>query len=300
MNPLHIKKILMPVDFSANSLKGLDHAILMAKLSNAAIYLIHMSELTVGYLGRDELFSTSMHMLIEFEKEMMVSDRKKLLRLSEKIRNAGVDEAEIIVVAGKVHKEIVKAADEIHADIIVMGTHGVSGFREVIMGSNTFRVVHDAHCPVLSIQNHTKNAGFENILVPLRDKPHSREKVTYAIQLAKMYGATLHIYGVNTEEDDSSLRKLHLEAEQIKKIAEEHNVECHLTIVTEAYAADSVLSYAKKINADLVVTMSGMDRTSIAEIFMGPFVHQIINHSPIPVFSVRPTFNTDTFDLRFY
>src|SRR5207249_2642011 len=126
------------------------------------------------------------------------------------------------IVSGKVHSEIVKAADEIKADIIVMGTHGVSGFREFIMGSNTFRVVHDAHCPVLSIQKHTKSVGFENILIPFRDKPHSREKVNYAIQLAKMYGAVLNVYGVNTENEDAYLRKLELEAEQIKRIAEEN------------------------------------------------------------------------------
>lgn len=300
MKPMNIKRILMPVDFSETSMKGLDHAVLLARLGNASIYLIHVSEITSGYIGRDAIFATPVLSLIEFEQEMMMQDRQKLLQLAEKIRSAGVDGTKIITVAGKVHKEIVKAAAEINADIIVMGTHGVSDFREMIMGSNTFGVVHNAHCPVLSVQKHTKSAVFTNILVPFRDKPHSREKVMYAIQLAKMYGAMLNVYGVNTEEGDAYLRKLEREAEQIYRIAKEHGVECHVKIVTEAYAVDSILNYAKKIEADLVISMASMDRTSISEIFMGPFSRQLVNHSPIPVFSVHPTFNTDMADMRFY
>jgi len=60
------------------------------------------------------------------------------------------------------------------------------------------------------------------------------------------------------------------------------------------------LEYAKEINADLIIEMTGMERLSIAEYFMESFEKRMINHSPIPVLSVRSTFNTDTVDMRFY
>jgi nucleotide-binding universal stress UspA family protein len=181
-----------------------------------------------------------------------------------------------------------------------MGTHGVKGFREFITGSNTFRIVNEAECPVLSFRKDVTQLGFKNILIPFRDHPHSREKVDYAIRMAEIYGAKITVLGVDTDDDSAQFKKIVLEAEQIKSIVEKHGLECSVKVKSSPYLIDKVLKYAQKKNADLIVIMADIDRMRISELFMGPFGQQMVNHSPIPILSIRPTFNPDTVDLHGY
>ncbi len=98
-----------------------------------------------------------------------------------------------LIVTGRTHKLIIKTAKKLKVDIIVMGTHGASGIREFIGGSNTYRVTSDSECPVLSIQKHIKKPEFKNILVPFTDRAHSREKVDYAIKMC----CPNHLFGMD-------------------------------------------------------------------------------------------------------
>ncbi len=296
MKEFKIKKILVPVDFSETSLKAADYAVELSVLSSAKIVLLHVVENIVA--TSDPSYFTMSN--VNVEKELRELSSKNLEQLAEKLRKKIKTDIETITGWGRTHVEITDLAKKINVDMIVMGMHGVSGPMEFMSGSNTYRVVHDAQCPVLSIPQYLNDGKFKNILVPFRDKSHSREKVDYAIALAKLYQATLHILGVDTAFDKEHLQRIQREADQIKEIASHAGVKSQATVIQERYLADFVLHYATKINADLIVAMADMDRVSVREIFMGPYVHQIINQSKIPVFTIRPTFNTDTVDLRFY
>jgi len=175
-----------------------------------------------------------------------------------------------------------------------MGTHGVTGVSEFVMGSNTFRVVSKAKCPVISIQKFTKKTGFKNILLPFRDKPHSRESVEYAIRIAEIYGASIHVLGISFDTSDEGIKKIKLEGEQIKQILEKRGVKNTLDIVKGNYLARLIFDYSKKKKADMLVIMSDLDEMSISEYVIGPVVQQLINHSPIPVLSIHPVFNPGT------
>jgi nucleotide-binding universal stress UspA family protein len=294
-----IKKILFPFDFSETAMKALDHAVHLANLTNAEIILIHVLE---GVMGASEptYIEAPLSSHVLYENNVIDKCNVDLAQLSEKIHKKGEIKITTITRAGSAHNKIVKIAGLIEADLIVMGTHGVSGFREFIIGSNASRVVSEALCPVLTIQEHTKDPGFKNILLPFRDKPHSREKVDYAIKMAKLYGSVIHVLGVDTEESETDFNKIVLEAEQIKKIIEKQELECEVKVISGSYLSDLILKYAKSNEIDLIVAMSDMDRVNISEYIMGPVIQQIINHSPIPVLSVRPSFNPNTIDLHGY
>jgi nucleotide-binding universal stress UspA family protein len=200
-------------------------------------------------------------------------------------------------VAGRAHHVIVSTAKKTKASMIIMGTHGVSGFREFFIGSNTFRVVHDAGCPVLSISRAMKKPGFSNILVPFRDKPHSREKVDYAISIGQKYGASVHVLAVDTEDSKSKKKKLQLEADQIVRFVEEAGLKGTAKVTGGLYHAEEIIRFAKKKKCDLIISMADMDRMDVTEFIKGPYAQQIVNHSPIPVLSVSPTFNPDTVNM---
>jgi nucleotide-binding universal stress UspA family protein len=249
--------------------------------------------------GTDPFF-VSIPKIQTYEKELLEAVNKSLISLSEEIKSKGVGKVKSISLTGSVHEEIIQLSKRIKTDIIIMGTHGVSGFREFVMGSNTFRVVNEALCPVLSVQQKMKATDFKNILLPFRGKPHSREKVDYVIKIAEIFGSTIHVLGVDTDESKSDLNKIELEAEQIKQIVQQHGLKCKIKVESSAYLSDKVLKYSKEVKADLIVIMSDLDKMRISEYIMGPFSQQIVNHSLIPVLSIRPTFNPYTVNLHGY
>jgi nucleotide-binding universal stress UspA family protein len=286
---LKIKKILVPVDFSETSEKALDQASFMARLNKAELILLHVLDGPLGNSG--DGFGLSIYNRAAFETAMQDAAKEEMRVLKERLNKEGVIDVRCIIETGRAYKEILKVAKQYKADVIFMGTHGVAGFREFVIGSNTFRVVSEATCPVLSIQKKKDAHGFKNILLPFRDKPHSREGVDYAIDLAKMYDSKIHILGINTDPGDMDMQKIVIEAEQIKKIADSCGVRNSVDVLTDGFVSQFILSYAKAKKSDLIVMMADLDKDAISEFIIGPVAQQMINHSPIPILSIQPTFN---------
>jgi nucleotide-binding universal stress UspA family protein len=291
---LEIKKILIPVDFSETGSKVIEQAIVLAKKTNAEILLITVLE---GLFANAEpnYFRTTIYENEKYEGLIIESADKRLKELKEKLLKEGVGEVNYLIKKGTPYTEILSASKETNADIIVMGTHGISGFREFVLGSNSFKVISEAKCPVLSIQLDTKNADFKNILLPFRDNRHSREDVDYGIKFASMYGAILHILGISYDPASPGVNKIAREADQIKFIAEKEGVTCKAETVQGNYVTKLIFDNAERLNADLIVVMSDLDKMSISEYITGPVIQQIVNHSKIPVLSIRPIINPEMF-----
>ncbi|MCC6691748.1 MAG: universal stress protein, partial [Bacteroidia bacterium] len=238
-----IKKILVPVDFSDTSLKALDQAINLASLTKAELTMIHIVESLVTNISDGMYYGTSINTLAAYEDELFVRAKNHLQKFNDKIAKKHKIKTSAITTSGWVKEQILKSAKKTKADLIIMGTHGVKGFRSLIMGSNTFRIVNEAECPVLSVQHHASKPGFKNILVPFRDNPHSREKVDYAIAFGKIFGSTIHVLGIDTEESKSHYKKIEREADQIKSIVKENGLSCKIKIKSSGYVADNVLKY---------------------------------------------------------
>jgi nucleotide-binding universal stress UspA family protein len=135
-----IKRILVPVDFSEASLEALEHALDLAKTYTADIVLmnaiepIHYPDPAAMFLADQKAFA-----------------RAELDRLAEKLARRQVA-CRTILRVGPPHAEIVKAATDDHADMIVMSTHGRTGFSHLMMGSVAEKVVRASACPVLTVR----------------------------------------------------------------------------------------------------------------------------------------------------
>jgi nucleotide-binding universal stress UspA family protein len=288
-----IKKILVPVDFSGTGIKVLNQALVLAKQTDAEITLMTVLEDPFNTAGADY---THAPMLDGAKYVALIEEAadRRLKEIKAKMLKDGALAVDYrIEKGGTPYKRIVAVAEQINADLIMMGTHGVSGFREFVVGSNTFKVISEAKCPVLSIQRHTEKPGFKQIILPFRDESHSRENVDYAIGLAKIYGATLNILGISYDPISSGVNKIMLEAKQIKGIVEEKGVNCTIETVHGSYVAKLIFENAQRLHADLIVVMSDLDKMGISEFIAGPVIQQIVNHSKIPVLSIKPTVNNN-------
>ncbi len=294
MKKFHISRILIPVDFSETSLLALEHAVLMAKLLKAEITLLHVIE-SLTYT------SAIGHSAVnDFEAEVEKSANARLAELAAKLSREGATVKTMIEV-GRIYRQVVEAALKIKADLVIMGTHGVSGFREFLIGSNASRVVSEAACPVITVQSHAKTIGFKNIVLPIDNTQYSRQKVRYAHELADKYGSKVHLLGILPAEGVEEENKFRIKIRQVEEYLSKHNI-----VYTSGYlsakggnAAKTALDYATSVNGDLLMIMSESEFDS-SGLLLGPSARQTVNHSTIPVMCVAPDVNYTGVDLHGY
>ena len=277
-----IKKILIPYDFSETADLAIEHAVFMAKLHKAEIVLVHVIESYSFTTAISSAFGKSQS---EFEEKIESSTNDKLKQLTDKLHHDSGMKVTFKTEAGKIYRKIVGSADDLDADIIVMGTHGVSGFQDFLVGSNTYRVVMSAPCPVISVQTHSKKIGFKDIVLPIDNSHSSRQKVKHAVEIARHYSSIVHIAGVMTMSDVDMQRRFEVKIHQVQAFLEEHEIAHTVKIFKTDNSPATTMNYAQQINADLLVIMTDQEGSGI---FMGNFAQQIINQSKIPVMSVRP------------
>lgn len=273
------KKIIIPVDFSEFSLYPLETAIHFAQLKNAEIVLLHVLE-TPSLPTR--IFSS------KDEDDMRERADRLLNQLIAKHKDAGVEFSKMIK-TGKPHKAVIEGAAEISAWYVMMSTHGASGMQEYLVGSNASRVIRGCKSPVISFRNPNPRQAFKNILLPLDLTKETREKVAFAWEFAEYFDAKVNIMSVLQTSDPAIREKLQLQLDKVSEFfaGKKVNYEAHL-LITESPISDVVVKYGEEIGADLITIMTQQE-LKIKEQFMGSTAEHIVNHSNIPVMSIRPT-----------
>lgn len=274
-----IKRIAVPTDYSATADVALSYAIEMAKKFNAELALIHVLE-EGAYAG---IFSPS-------DRTEYVLREKAQLRLQEQAHRLEMEHGIKVsqqVRSGRIYDQIIEAANDAEADIIIMGTHGVSGWAEFFAGSNAFRVVTQSACPVLTIQGHTKNGGFKNIILPMDRTPETRQKVRYAAELAKKYGSTIHLGTMLLDDSEEARFDFAKKIKQVIDYLDREGIAHEENTLVGDNLATMTMNYAESKRGDLVVIMTEQEY-NLTGFLMGPFAQQVVNHCKIPVLSISP------------
>jgi nucleotide-binding universal stress UspA family protein len=147
------RRILVPIDGSPTSNRGLEKAIGLASDQTAKICLLHVvDELAVG---ADGMMYMPPSYIDEFIRALRAGGKKLLVRAEAKVRKHGIEvEAVLLETVGRrVADLIIKQAKKWRADVIVLGTHGRRGLSRVVMGSDAELVVREAPVPVLLVRS---------------------------------------------------------------------------------------------------------------------------------------------------
>lgn len=269
-------QILVPVNFSKQSLIAVGQSYNLARLTGAEITLIHV---------QDEEGFSPLNLIIKKKKdEKLIKEiHHKLDELAKKVaKEAGV-KVNTLVVKGKVYEEIAKATKSLHAKFVIMGTYDSS----TLMGANTFRVVRESICPVITIKGAMHRDGCKNILLPLDMSIESKEKVGKAIEFAKYFSSAIRVVSINSSKDEFIANKARRHLDQVKLFIREKGVHCTAEMI-EGDSASAVIKYAHKVEADLIMIMTQPEE-NITELFIGTAAQQLINKSDIPILSIRPS-----------
>lgn len=282
MKTFSLKKILIPVDFSETSLLAIEHGAFMAQLFKAELVLLHVVE---KHYERFAVVAPEMR--VDAPSNLVEAIEKKLEGLAADIREKYGVKSTCVTSNGNIFNEVITVGKEHNVDMLVMGTHGTSGFVEFFVGSNTYKVVTQSPCPVLSVQTHSKKLGYKDILLPIDNSAHSRQKVHHAIVLAKHFASKIHLLGLDSSSDAAEAKKFALKMEQTQELISKEEITVTCNIVEGANQAKVSYDYAKSVNADLIIIMTDQDE-NITGRLMGTFAQQIVNHSKIPVLSIAP------------
>lgn len=272
-----MKKIIVPIDFSEHSEYALRTAAGLAKKYNAEVLALHMLELSDALLTR-----TDAH---EQQKAIFFLELAKK-RFDEFLEKDYLKDVKVVPIVKhfKVFSEVNDVAKEHDADLIIMGSHGVNGFKEFFVGSNTERVVRNAEIPVLVVKNEIADINLDMVVFATDFDEENVRPYLNATKLFDILGAKLKLLYVNLpNEHFRSTEEIN------KRIAEflltaDGNLD---RIEDVAYQADysvekGVINFANKSGADLIAIPTH-GRKGIAHFFAGSIGEDIANHASLPV-----------------
>src|SRR5204862_8296422 len=116
---------------------------------------------------------------------------------------------------------------------IVMSTHGASSYRAMFIGSNAQRVMTLSDISVLTLLKKIDQSGFKNILLPIDNSLHSREKVKLAMQMAELFKAKIHVIGLPDSEEKKELDKFQIKLKSVERMITEDNLSFSTTVIHE-------------------------------------------------------------------
>ena len=144
-----IKRILVPIDFSDDSLKALAYARDFGKPFGAELCVLYVVE-PIYYAAPADMYATSPNMAMLIDEQRRVG-AQQLARINADLKKKG-ERVRTLQKTGSAAQSVVDTAKSIKADLIIMGTHGRTGLAHMLMGSVAERVVRMAHCPVLTVR----------------------------------------------------------------------------------------------------------------------------------------------------
>jgi nucleotide-binding universal stress UspA family protein len=272
--------ILVPLDFSEASLNSLETAIALAKQQHAKITLMNVvdSSLMFAFKGVSYISEKTIDSMVDVSTRML---DPLLARLKEEHQLECSSEIKV----GLVPQAIINTAYHIDADLIIMGTHGVSGIRKFFMGSTAQKVIKISTYPVLTVPSNHKWVSFKKILFPIRPVEGAEEKYDYLMKIIANTQPSIEIMVLASTYNEKEKKLLQSLVKEVKRKAAKDKVKISDTLKLGNKMSKSVLKMSKSINADMIVLTD--TNTELKQFFIGPFEQHIINHATMPVLNIR-------------
>ncbi len=277
-----LQNILVATDFSELCDNAVQVAVKLCKQNGAVLHLLHVVESRYPVPGIDN--SISLHALAS---EIHHEAREKLCHVYETVLRTANIPVQLHMPQGIPYDEICRAAEEMPIDLLVLGTHGASGFREFFMGTTAYSVIKNTIKPVLTIPPHFKKQEFEKILFPVRTVPGVKEKFEYIKPILKhTRGAAIHIAAITEKGTEAGLLEHKDALHEILLYLKQQGIVYTHEMYSCTNVASKVLEVAVAEHCDLVAINATLDY-KWTQYFIGPFTQQVVNHARIPVLSYR-------------
>lgn len=273
-----MKKILVPTDFSDHAYCALKVASQIAKKNGGEIILLHMLELP--HQAGDAIGSG--HDL----PEIMLFKNSAINKLEDLMDDPALDGVQVseIIQFELAFDGIMKVSSKNDVDLIVMGSHGASGFKEMFIGSNAEKVVRNSEVPVLIIKKEVGEFNVDKFVFASDFTDEIKKPFNKVVDFANKFGAELELVMINTP---SSFKPTKLAQEIMDKFTANFTINKFSTnIYNDVNIETGILNFSNHINADLIgVCTHG--RKGIAHFFNGSISEDLVNHALRPVVTFK-------------
>jgi nucleotide-binding universal stress UspA family protein len=290
--------LLVPLDFSSHSEKALEYAIAIARRFECQAHLVHARHFPIEVVAPDQVVIPR-----EFRTAAREAVARKLEEALQKVTAAGIK--------GEVHPSellpasaITQTAKKIGADLIVMGTRGLTGLKQVLLGSVAERTIRTAPCPVMTVKdtfNVAELARLRTILVPTDFSECSGTALEVARSVAKEVGSArlilIHAYFVPVEVEILAEETQEPLLERISQRAAEELERMRVHLQDDGIQAEfvgdprrpdiAIVDLADQKGVDLIV-MGTHGRTGLAHVLIGSVAARVLRTAPCPVVTVHP------------
>jgi nucleotide-binding universal stress UspA family protein len=301
---IEINRILCPVDFSEYSRHALDCAVALARWYGSQITALHVFPhrppaivpFGLQVVQPGALPDTDRAELLGHLEAFIEEQRRDNVRIEARLEEAP-----------EVSREILRQADVLKADLIVIASHGRSGFERLLLGSITEKILRKSACPVMVVPPRldgvpASGVSFKEILCPVDFSAASLRALTYAMSLAEESDGRLtavHVIEVPPElyaspmPDFVNVAELRAaaEAESLRRlralIPEAVRTYCTVeTVVAEGRASREILQLAANRKTDLIV-MGVQGRGAFDLLMFGSNTHHVIRAAACPVLTIH-------------
>lgn len=277
-----MKRILVPTDFSEVADCALATAVQLAERSKAEIILLHAIEVLVtpdiSQVGHKPL------PVYPFDSELQIKELQGAIseHMMEMVKEYSMVSISPIVRVGNPYGSITQSLNENDVDLIVMGSKGMAGLPEHLLGSNAERVVRHATCPVLTIKAPTDVNDIRDIVFATGLKEHSPYMIEHLKALQELLDAHLHLLHVNTHFN--TVKSIEVE-ETLERLAEEWGLSNYVCKSIDAANVEfGIHFYAQEEGTDMVA-MATHSRLNTWQLISGSIAEDITNHSVRPVWT---------------
>lgn len=273
-----MKRILVPTDFSAHAENALKVAAQIASKSNSEIILLHMMEIPSQMNDAISGAASIPEVMLFIEKanetlqDLKGKDYLKGIQVTEQVKFE------------RAFDGILSFSNENKIDLIVMGSHGISGIEEVLIGSNTEKVVRLSEVPVLVIKNETTEWKGVNFVFASDFSKEIKKPFEKMIAFSKIFNAKLNLVMICTP---NSFKTTALSEKIMSDFVADFEIPNYSThIYNDLNIEKGILNFSKTINADLI-GLCTHGRTGLAHFFTGSISEDLVNHAVRPIITFK-------------
>lgn len=275
-----MKRILVPTDFSKPSQLAVETAADIARKAGAELILLHVIEEATGSSFNVEgevLYDDAENRL--FTVRLIDRARKQLDKQAGDPKLSGIKIKPLLRLGTPFHG-IQTIITEQKADIVVMGTSGRGKLEEMIIGSNTEKVVRHAHCPVLTVQKKPSTSDYKNIVYATSLNKDEEVFSRIVRKTQQLYDSTIHLVHINTPGNFQREVVVRKSMQEFAKRLQLKNFT--LNIFSDNTEEEGIIYFADHVNADLIA-MATHGRTGFAHVISGSIAENVVSHSKRPV-----------------
>ena len=282
-----MQTILVPFDFSEEAENAFNFAQQLASKTGGKLKLVHIVEMpttqSFSTMGEMNLDSAQLNQVYMIE---LVEKRKRQLQEIEELHQNKPYQFKTKIAFGNPYAGISTEITDIKADLVIMGSKGSSGLEELLIGSNTEKVVRHAKCPVITVKQPIHADQIKKIIFASDFSEDNRIVIQHIKALQELLGAELSLVKINTPNFFETSKDSRLKIEEF--ITAHGLSNTHAVIYNSTSEEEGIIEYAEETKADMIA-LATHGRTGFMHLLSGSIAEDVVNHAKRPVWTMKIT-----------